>query len=286
MQLTTVTPTLEIARWIHHFWIFRSPFGLPGGDLRVVVPNGRHKLIVPWRNGLTATSATHTQTNRDGDAVLIGLWEQPTTLSSEPRDTITIGVEFLPHGLSRFFPGVVSELTECIVPVTDVLGRLGRTLTAEVMNERTPEAAARVVERFLVAQLRRAQTQAPLVDAALQLMAASDFTMQVNELEARMGYSRRYLHALFLEHVGLSPKRLSNVMLFERLYRRFSKDKSASALRDDALDVYADQSHFIRHFKRFTGFSPGAFAELDNEFGRIFYRPQPGSSQTSNPPQR
>jgi AraC-like DNA-binding protein len=283
MQLSTLTPTPEIARWIHHFWIFRSPLGLPSGDLRVVVPNGRHKLIVPWRNGLTAASPTHTQTNRDGDAVLIGLWEQPTTLSSEPRETVTIGVEFLPHGLARFFPGTVADLTERIVPITDVLGRLGKELAAEVMNERTPEAAARVVERFLVTQLRRAQTPVPLVDAALQLMAASNFTMQVNELEARMGYSRRYLHALFLEHVGLSPKRLSNVMVFERLYRRFSKDKSATALRDDALEVYADQSHFIRHFKRFTGFSPVAFAEMDNEFGRIFYRPGASTSQTSNP---
>ena len=53
MQLVTVTPHPEIAPWIHHLWVFRSPLGLPGGDLRVVVPNGRHKLIVQDRHGLT-----------------------------------------------------------------------------------------------------------------------------------------------------------------------------------------------------------------------------------------
>ena len=52
---------------------------------------------------------------------------------------------------------------------------------------------------------------------------------------------------------------------------------------NDALDVYFDQSHFIRSFRRFTGFSPAAFADLDNEFGRIFYK---GSSQTYNPRRR
>ena len=112
MKLTTLTPSPEIAPWIHQFWIFQSPIGLPTGDLRVVVPNGRHKLIVPWRNGLTAASPRTVQTSAHGEAVLIGLWEQPTTLSSEPRETVTLGVEFLPHGLARFFPSVVGELTE------------------------------------------------------------------------------------------------------------------------------------------------------------------------------
>lgn len=245
---------------------------MPQGDLRVVVPNGRHKLIVPWRTPLTAASSTFSQTNGEGDAVIIGLWEQPTTLSSLPQETVTIGVEFLPHGLGRFFPDV-GAFTQRIVPVRDALDAAGRELSARVMEQRTPEAAAHVVGRFLVERFRRTQRHEPVVDAALRLLAESGYTMQINELEARMGYSRRYLHALFVERVGLSPKRLTSVMAFERLYRRFSQDKSAVALRDEALDVYADQSHFIRHFKRFTGFSPGAFADLSNEFGRIFYRP-------------
>jgi AraC-like DNA-binding protein len=286
MRLVTLTPSPQIAPWIHHFWIFQSPLGLPADDLRVVVPNGRHKLIVPFRNGLTARTPARAQHNREGDAVLIGLWERPTTLSSPAAETVTIGVEFLPHGLRRFFPGIVGELSERIVPVDDALGRAGRELTRRVMDLETPEAAAAVVDAFLVQRLRAAESPGqPVIDAAVRMLVESGFRLQINELERRMGYSRRYLHALFLQNVGLAPKRLCGVMAFEQLYRRFSQDKSAARLRDDALDVYFDQSHFIRSFKRFTGFSPGAFAELDNEFGRIFYKgtsPR-ASSQTYNP---
>ena len=284
MRLVTLRPSPEIAPWIHHFWIFTSPIGLPTGDLRVVVPNGRHKLIVPFRNGLTAEAQADARHHREGDAVLVGLWERPTTLSSTSVETVTIGVEFLPQGLRRFFPGLVGELTERIVPVDDALGRLGRELTRRVMDLETPDAAAAAVDAFLVERWRASGDAGQhLIDAALRIMGESDFRVSVNELERRMGYSRRHLHALFLENVGLSPKRLAGVMLFERLYRRFSQDKSAARLRDDALDVYFDQSHFIRSFKRFTGFAPGAFADLDNEFGRIFYR---ASSQTYNPRRR
>jgi hypothetical protein len=42
----------------------------------------------------------------------VGLWERQTTLSCPTADTVTIGVEFLQHGLRRFFPGIVAELSE------------------------------------------------------------------------------------------------------------------------------------------------------------------------------
>ena len=273
MQLTTVTPHPELAPWIHHLWVFRSPLGLPGGDLRVVVPNGRHKLIVQYRNGLTAAGAGVEQRHREGEIVLVGLWEEPSIISSSQAETCTIGVELVPHGLTRFLEGDLHEIAGRIVPLEDYLGRAGRELSSRVRSAPTVEAAVDQVQGFLRARCRaRAADRSPLVDAAMGLLAGSGFRMEINDLEKRMGYSRRHLHALFQRQVGLPPKRLASVLAFEWLYRRFSQNKSAALLRDDALQLFYDQSHFIRTFRRFTGFSPGRFADLDNEFGRIFYR--------------
>jgi AraC-like DNA-binding protein len=275
MHLHTLTPHPALAPFIHHFWVFRSAVGLPSGDARVVVPNGRHKLIVPYRNGLTASNlndcAPLTQHHAEGDAVLIGLWEEPTIISSTEEETITIGVEFHPHGLSRFFPLIASELTQRIESAETVLGSAGRTLGQRVGNARSLEEAVDVVHGFLLEQFARTTEVPELVRISLELLSASEYRMDVTELERKMGYSRRYLHALFTEHVGLSPKRLMGVLQFEQLYRRFSQDKSVELLKRDALQLFYDQSHFIRTFRRFTGYAPGRFAELSNEFGRIFY---------------
>ncbi|HLT73624.1 MAG TPA: hypothetical protein VKZ68_01020 [Ohtaekwangia sp.] len=35
---------------------------------------------------------------------------------------------------------------------------------------------------------------------------------------------------------------------------------------------FYDQAHFIKEFKRFTGYSPLRFSKSENEFGRIFYK--------------
>ncbi|WP_237155432.1 DUF6597 domain-containing transcriptional factor [Oryzibacter oryziterrae] len=285
MRLTPIALPPEIAPWIHQMWVFESERGLPPGDARVVVPNGRPKLIIPWRNGLMAEASGLRQVHDEGDAVLIGLWDAPTVISSSPAATVSIGIEFKPNGLSRFVAGDMSDLNQKILPIGDVLGALGDRLRRRVMAAETCGDAVRAAIGFLLERFRALETgPARLADEALRLMGESGYRLDVADLERRLGYSRRYIAAVFQRDVGLAPKRLNSILAFERLYRAFSQHKSASLLRDDALDLFYDQSHFIRHFKQFTGTSPRRFAEMDNEFGRIFYRTREatGSSHLSN----
>lgn len=271
MRLRTVTPHPDLAPFVYHFWIFESPRGLPAGDARIVVPNGRPKLIVPWRNGLTARRAADPAApgHHHEEPVIIGQWEEPTVIASSPEPTLTVGVELNPHGLSRLFPVAAHELTARILPAADVLGPVGRALTQRTGDAATAEEAAEIVHSFLLDRLRAAEDLPAALQQALALLAAGPLPVQ--ELERRSGWSRRYLHTLFLRYVGLPPKRLSTVLAFERMYRRFSVTGSAERLRLDALEIFYDQPHFIRTFRRFTGHAPGRFAELENEFGRVFY---------------
>ncbi len=194
-------------------------------------------------------------------------------ISSSREPTVTIGVEFTPAGLRCFTEVDLHELTGGILPAADVLGREGHALARGVSEAETLDAAVTVVGRFLVGRLEDRPGGPSLVDQALGLIARADYRMEIGELEARMGYSRRYLSVLFQREVGLSPSRLPAILAFERLYRSFGRTGSLQALRDDALDLFCAQSHFIRHFRRFTGLPPTHFAEAANEYGLLFYRP-------------
>lgn len=275
MLLKTVTPAAEIAPYIHQFWVFEAPAGLPAADARVVVPNGRAKLIVPWRNGLTARGSSRGRHSPEGEIVLVGLWDQPTTLSSTAERTVTIGVEFTPTGLAQFVRQDLDEIFLEIAPVDALLGRIGATLAARVAEAETLPEAVELVHRFLVGRVREGMaSQDRLVIAAVAAMSASNFTLPIQELADRLDCSRRHLQTLFQRRVGTTPKRLQAILAFERLYRRYSVHRDHRLLRDDALEHFYDQAHFIHAFKRFTGHSPSRFAEIDNEFGRIFYRPR------------
>lgn len=275
MLLKMMRPAAAIAPYIHQFWVFEASAGLPAADARVVVPNGRPKLIVPWRNGLTARGSSRGRHSPEGEIVLVGLWDQPTTLSSTAERTVTIGVEFTPTGLAQFVRQDLNEIFLEIAPVDALLGRIGITLAGHVAEAETLTEAVDLVHRFLVDRVREGTaSQDKLVVAAFEAMSASNFTLPIHELANRLDCSRRHLQSLFQRRVGTTPKRLQAILSFERLYRRYSVHRDHRLLRDDALEHFYDQAHFIHTFKRFTGHSPAHFAEMDNEFGRIFYRSQ------------
>ncbi len=82
--------------------------------------------------------------------------------------------------------------------------------------------------------------------------------------------TKRYLDRLFQEHVGVSPKLLASILRFQEVYQGWMQDRSPTFFRDQWPASYYDQSHFIKEFKRFTGFTPQQYTAFVNEFGRAF----------------
>ena len=96
------------------------------------------------------------------------------------------------------------------------------------------------------------------------------WTAQVQELATHVGYTKRYLDLLFKEHVGVSPKSLASILRFQEVYQVWMQQKSPTFFRNHWPAYYYDQSHFIKEFKRFTGFTPQQYNGIVNEFGRAF----------------
>ncbi|MCD2171699.1 helix-turn-helix domain-containing protein [Rhizobium sp. C4] len=273
MKLTTIVPHPSIAPFIHHFWVFEAPAGIPATDARIVVPNGRPKLIVPWRNGLDAGNERYGRATRESEVVFIGVWDEPTTLSSSVAPTTTIGIEFKPSGLARFLRGDMSDIFSSIAPADALLGKAGRRLRERLSSAASLGEAVRLTHHFLLESFRRESDRADLLaNAAVHLMWQNNFRLNIEEIADRLGCSRRHLQTIFNQRIGIAPKRLQGILAFEELYRAFARDGNVSRLNEDALDHFYDQPHFIRNFRHFTGYSPTKYAELSNEFGAIFYR--------------
>jgi len=273
MKLTTVAPHPAIAPFIHHFWVFEAPTGIPSSDASIVVPNGRPKLIVPWRNGLDAGNERHGRMTRESEIVFIGVWDEPTKLTSPAAPTTTIGIEFNPSGLARFLRGDMRDIFSAIAPADALLGRTGRALQARLSSAASIAEAVRLTQGFLMESFRPETDRADiLVDAATTLMRQSRYGLSIEEIADRLGCSRRHLQTVFNQRIGIGPKRLQGILAFEGLYRTFARNGDVRRLNEEALDHFYDQPHFIRSFREYTGHSPTKYAELKNEFGAIFYR--------------
>ncbi len=72
--------------------------------------------------------------------------------------------------------------------------------------------------------------------------------------------SVRTLERMFLSEVGLPPRDLRAILRFQAALARLAHAQRVGFALFAVECGYADQAHFARDFRRFTGATPAAFA--------------------------
>lgn len=74
---------------------------------------------------------------------------------------------------------------------------------------------------------------------------------------------------MFQKHLNCSVKDYLSVVYFRRALEIYNKSPEKKLLIDVALDAdYYDQSEFISHFKKLTGFNPRRFFRKLVQYGK------------------
>ncbi len=116
-----------------------------------------------------------------------------------------------------------------------------------------------LLEDFLVSLPFRRDMRVERALQRLSLPATADNGGLVAGTAHEVRLSQRQLERLFLERVGISPKRYAQLRRFERAVRLV---RSHGPLAQVAIEAgYADQAHFIRDFRRLTGTTPRRFVQ-------------------------
>jgi AraC-like DNA-binding protein len=272
MQLTPITPFPQLSSFIRSFWLFESDFGNPLTSSRVIAPNGCVKIILPFENELFASSNSLSQQHCEGKIQFVGISDEPYVISTHSRRSGTIIIELTPQGACTFAPFGMDEVANNIVLFTDIYGHAGYQVEEHLRNTVDPLAKATLLQQFLVTRLIPLRSQQMIVNYAVTAINQTYGKVTISQLEQRTGYSKRYLDILFKRFVGLSPKTLSSITRFQYFHTLWAQNPSPGFYRDEVFRFYYDQSHFIREFKRFSGYTPEQYAVTDNEFGRIFYK--------------
>jgi AraC-like DNA-binding protein len=251
--------------------LFESADGLPAGDLRTIVPNGRSKLIIPFQGNPLIAVKNRVTVYRESTVTVTGMMNGPVVVETSTSPIGILGVEFKTASAHRLLSLPLQDLTDAMYDIGDVLGKPGRVLQWGIAEADVPEKI-RLVEEFLLRRLSDTTPDDPVTLRAVQAIVASAGRVRITDLCRELGYSRRYLDLKFADHVGLSPKALARIVRFQHVYRQWGRGAAPEEFRRAIYDCYYDQAHFIKEFKQFTGYSPVSFTRKLNEFGRIFYR--------------
>lgn len=269
MRISFVQPRPELRPYIESFWVFESHSGMPSADTSMAAPNGCPKLIIPYENSLVSIANGRTRVSHEGGLYFVGNRDTQTLIHSAARKTGFVAIEFSPHGAFPFFGIPMDEAANGLFDSVELFGKWGSEVRERLRSMKEVDRKVNFVQDELVRLLRQNPQHDAIVEFCVEALRLSGGRVAVRELERRTGYSRRYLDILFSKHVGLAPKVLAGIFRFQTFYKKWALGAPFDSLKEELYDYYYDQPHFIKEFKKMTGYAPQKFTlEVSNEFGR------------------
>ena len=221
-----------------------------------VIPDGRAEIVVHfgdrferWDDGRPGLQP---------EVLVAGQLDRPLLLRATGVVAV-LGIRLAPGGAPALVGMPQAELRNLTPAASDVCRPLAAWLEHVRDVAASPAEAARVVCDGL-ARLARPEVIDPRVSHAVRL--ASRPGADVDALARAAGVTCRQLERLFARHVGLAPRALLRIRRLQRALAQLERQERAGSPRpgtDAALaGGYADQAHFVREFRAFTGGTPTA----------------------------
>ncbi|OUS01495.1 hypothetical protein A9Q86_06870 [Flavobacteriales bacterium 33_180_T64] len=158
-------------------------------------------------------------------------------------------------GINNFISKPLSTIvTECPKPDFDYFGDEFKNILENVYKTTDTSEKVNLLDLFFASKIKPFDDERLL--KAIHLLFEKE--RSIAEISETIVINRKTLLRLFKKHLNCSPKEFSNLIKFRKALNTYQEHKPALtdlAYRND----YYDQSDFIKHFKKVTGFNPKKF---------------------------
>jgi methylphosphotriester-DNA--protein-cysteine methyltransferase len=266
MLFRSYTPAPPLSEFVEDFWLYDDY--RPRHPKERILPSGTVELVINLRDDeLRIYDRVRPGVcERFSGAVVSGTYDRFFVIDTAEEASL-LGVHFRAGGAFPFFGLPVGELVRTHVDLETLWGRSGRELREQLGNETRPIERFRSLEAVLGARLSGASRHDDVVRFAVDALSRSDAST-VHAVTQRVGLSHRRFIEVFEARVGLTPKLFHRVRRFQRVLAHAQR-AAAPVWSHLAVDFgFFDQSHLIRDFAQFSGFSPAQLAKHLQELER------------------
>lgn len=165
-------------------------------------------------------------------------------------------LNFTPVGAYLFFGRPMSDLTNRVVSVDDLLGAWATELVDRLRDALDWETRFDLLEEAIVRRLAAARAAAPSVVWAWRQLARTAGRIEVGRLADEIGCSRKHLIAQFRDQIGVPPKTVARILRFSRAVKLFATRRELTGADVALACGYFDQAHFNKDFREFAGLTP------------------------------
>lgn len=264
MFFRIVYPTGFLKNYIKHYCFMESD-AAEGDIMERVIPTENVQLMFHYRNPFMVYHQNN-QTIQQPRTIISGLTKGYSDVSTFGEAGV-IFVQFHPAGACHFFKFPLSEIENQSFDLADIFNSEINRVEEELYNTKTVNEKISIIEKFLMSKFYPVnQYNQQLIDKGVQLIKQSRGQISANLLAEKLTTTPKSLERKFSNHLGKTPKQYIKLVRFQETLNDFSKHRNIHLTEYAYRNGYFDQAHFIRDFKRFTGYTPGEFVEKYPDF--------------------
>lgn len=182
-----------------------------------------------------------------------------------------IGHQFLVFQII-FYPGAIyrltgisaAELNNQYLDAEAVFSSELRAVNEQLQAAKDYAAMLEIANRFVRELIRRQKKPGLQTDTVWQLLLNGQSRYSLDQLAREACLSTKQFERRFRERTGVNPKIYERIIRFDRAFRLKNSRPDFDWLRIAIECGYHDYQHLVRDYKEFTGLTPTAFHEIEN----------------------
>jgi AraC-like DNA-binding protein len=176
-------------------------------------------------------------------------------------ETGVIFVYFNPAGACYFFDFPLIEIRNRIIALSDIYHHEINRVEELLQRKKSSKEKIEIVEQFLVKRFTSIpEYNYKLVKTAVDNIKQHKGQISASELAQKLSVTKKTLERKFSEYIGFTPKRFASLIRFQNIL--LDINNKASLTECSFNHGYFDQSHFIKDFKMFSGYTPREYTEI------------------------
>lgn len=255
-------PREELRPYVRYYWTLKSDesFSI------LTFPIGCPQMIFHRGSPLYIPELS----SRQNQFTVSGQVNFPAHIASD-GDTEMVVAVFYPHTIGLFLDTPPSAFYNQEISGYDIENIQLSQLADQIFDCPGSESAVSLIEQWLTARIKPS-LNIKRIGAALSAMLRFP-SASVDTLASVACLGRKQFGRMFRECVGMNPKEYGRIVRFQRALRMMQLGSR------DYADItyangYADQSHFIREFRQFSGLTPVQLVEYQTPYSDLFTHPQ------------
>lgn len=260
----------DLKPFIKAIWSVRAE-GQPGeiSPMQCCLPNGLAELIINLTPKYQHFGQLHGDWMTFPNAYVVGVMSEPVYWNMEAGAEI-IGISLKPEAFITLFNRSIGDIADTIEETHVFFGNLLGDLIEQIWQAPDNESRKNLIIQYFRKLQAIQEGRQPYFFQALEQIRASSEIPSTEDICEQVLVGKRQLQRAFQYNLGISLKTYGRIIRFTKVYEFIYKNPQRKLTEIAHEFGYADQSHFIREFREFTGDNPTSFISGFEHQPRVF----------------